>query len=321
MRVLVIGGSGFVGGALVRRLRELDVDVATFRRGERADYRGDRRDLPRRRDELARFSPDVVVDTIAYAERDAAESVATFRGVAKRLVVLSSQDVYAPYGRFMGLESGPPAARPATEDSPLRESRFPYRAMAQGSEDRVHDYEKLFVERAASSDPALPATILRLPCVWGPDDPHRRVGQVLERLRASEGGDIVMDRAKAAWRWTRGYVEDVADAVGLAVTDPRASGRIYNVGDESASTEAEWVARIGRAAGWKGEVRTVPREQLPRDLAEPPYDYAHDLVADTSRIRRELGFRERADPDEALRRSVETALELAGGSPDREGIH
>jgi len=54
----------------VRRLQELDVEVATFRRGERADYRGDRRDLPRRRDELARFAPDVVVDTIAYAERE-----------------------------------------------------------------------------------------------------------------------------------------------------------------------------------------------------------------------------------------------------------
>jgi nucleoside-diphosphate-sugar epimerase len=307
VRVLVIGGSGFVGGALAPRLREGGVTVSTFRRGERADYRGDRRELPCRRDELARFAPDAVVDTIAYSERDAAESVETFRGVAARLVVLSSQDVYAPYGRLMGLDSGAPVSAPSKEDSPLRESRFPYRAMARGPEDRAYDYEKILVERAAASAPELPATIVRLPCVWGPDDPHRRVGQVLDQLRSSDGGDFVMDRAKASWRWTRGYVEDVADAIALTVTDPRAAGRIYNVGEETAATEAEWVVRVGRAAGWRGVVRPVPREDLPATGAEPPYDYAHDLVGDTSRIRRELGYRERTDPDEALRRTVAAA--------------
>jgi nucleoside-diphosphate-sugar epimerase len=303
VRVLVIGGSGFIGGALVRRLRDRGAAVSTFHRGEDADCRGDRRDLPRRRDELARWGPDVAVDTIAYTERDAAESVESFRGIASRLVVLSSQDVYAPYGRLMRLESGAPAAAASSEDSPLRESRFPYRAMAKGPEDRAHDYEKILVEAAGSSDPALPATILRLPCVWGPEDPHRRVGQVLDRFRGA--GHYVMDRSKASWRWTRGYVEDVADAIALAITAPRAAGRIYNVGEERALSESEWVERIGRAAGWTGRIRAVPREELPSELADPPYDYAHDLVADTSRIRRELGFRESAAPDEAMRRTVE----------------
>ena len=305
MRVLVIGGSGFVGGALVRRLRESGVTVSTFRRGERADYRGDRRELPRRRDELARFAPDAVVDTIAYSERDAAETVGTFRGIAKRLVVLSSGDVYAPYGRLMRLESGAAASAPSTEDSPLRASRFPYRAMAHGPEDRAYDYEKILVETAASSAPDLPATILRLPCVWGPHDPHRRVGQVVDRLRG--GGDFPMERAKSSWRWTRGYVDDVADAIARATTDERASGRTYNVGEEAALTESEWVGRIGRAAGWSGEVRAVAREELPPELAGPPFDYAHDLVADTSRIRRELGFAERADPEEAMRCALNAA--------------
>jgi nucleoside-diphosphate-sugar epimerase len=305
-RILVIGGSGFVGGALVRSLREKGSHVATFRRGARADYRGDRRELPQRRDELARFGPEVVVDTIAYCERDAAESVAAFRGVAERLVVLSSQDVYAPYGRLLGLEGGGPAAEPSSEESPLRESRFPYRARAQGPEDRAYDYEKILVESAAASDRALPATILRLPCVWGPRDPNRRVGQILDRFRA--GGDYAMDAAQASWRWTRGFVEDVADAIALAVTDARAQGQTYNLGEESAPTEAEWVARIGSACpGWRGEVRAVAREQLPPELAGPPFDYAHDLVADTSRIRRELGFHERADPGEAMRRAVAAA--------------
>ena len=314
MRVLVIGGSGFIGGALVRRLREVGVvresgapgvEVATFHRGVGADVRGDRRELARFREALSRLAPECVVDTIAHSERDAAEAVAVFRGIARRLIVLSSQDVYATYGRLLRLEAGAPDPIPASEDAPLRASRFPYRAKARGPEDMAYEYEKILVEQAAAADPELPATILRLPCVYGPADPHRRVGQVLDRMRA--GGDFVMDRAKASWRWTRGYVEDAADAIALAATDPRATGRTFNVGEASALTEAEWISRIGKAARWRWEVRAVPREQLPPELAEPPLDYAHDLVADTSRIRRELGFRERAAADEAMRRTVEDA--------------
>jgi len=314
VRVLVIGGSGFIGGSLVRRLREVGaapgsrapgVEVATFHRGEGADVRGDRRELAGFREALARLDPECVVDTIAYSERDAAEAVAVFRGIARRLIVLSSEDVYAAYGRLLRLETGAPDPVPASEDAPLRASRFPYRAKARGPEDVAYEYEKILVEQAAAAEPELPATILRLPCVYGPADPHRRVGQVLDRMAA--GGDFVMDRAKAPWRWTRGYVEDVAEAIALAATDPRAEGRTYNVGETNPLTEAEWISRIGKAASWRGEVRAVPREQLPPELAEPPFDHAHDLVADTSRIRRELGFRERAAPDEAMRRTVEDA--------------
>lgn len=68
--------------------------------------RGDRRELPRHRSAFARFEPEIVLDTIAYTESDAALFVETFRGLARRAVVLSSQDVYAAYGCFLRLESG-----------------------------------------------------------------------------------------------------------------------------------------------------------------------------------------------------------------------
>ncbi len=234
-------------------------------------------------------------------EQDVAALVATFCELARRLVVLSSQDVYASYGRLLGLENGAPDPTPAAEDAPLRTSRFPYRARSQGPEDVAYHYEKILVERAAAGDPKLPATVLRLPCVYGPGDGHHRVGQVLARMRAGE--PFLVDRAKASWRWTRGYVENVADAIALAATDARAAGRTYNVGEERALTEAEWTREIGRAAGWEAEVRAVAREDLPAGLAEP-YDFAHDLVADTGRIRRELDYRERVGQTEALQASV-----------------
>ena len=117
------------------------------------------------------------------------------------------------------------------------------------------------------------------------------------------GQDVLLDEAKAKWRWTRGYVEDVAFAVVLAVTNKKAAGRVYNVGERQAQTESDWVNKIGQAAGWRGSVKTVPKAALPEDLVEP-YDWRHDLEANTSRIREDLGYDEIISPEVALQRTV-----------------
>jgi nucleoside-diphosphate-sugar epimerase len=47
-----------------------------------------------------------------------------------------------------------------------------------------------------------------------------------------------------------GYVDNVAVAIAIVVTDERASGRIYNVGEDHALTEAGGYAPSGvRPAG------------------------------------------------------------------------
>ena len=304
MRVLVIGGTGFVGAPVLRRLIEDGHTVAAFHRGESSGgaetIRGDRRDLGSSREAFRRFAPDAVLDTIAYTEDEGRTLAAVFRGIARRLVVLSSQDVYAAYGRLLRLEAGEPGG-PFSEGAPLRNSRYPYRAMAKPGE-MAYDYDKILVEAAVRGGAHQPVTLLRLPKIYGPGDPHRRLRPYLSRMRDG-GAEIPIDRAKAAWRWTRGYVEDVADAIALASTDARAADRVYNLGEEDALTEDEWVRAIGAALGWKGEVRAVSRAELPTELSEP-YDFAHDLEADTQRFRTELDYRERIGRAEGLRRTV-----------------
>lgn len=304
MRVLVLGGTGFIGAAAVRALIGQGHAVARFHRGKTADgvetIRGDRHELGRHREAFARLAPEIVVDTIAYTESDAALLVETFRGLARRAVVLSSQDVYAAYGRLLRLEAGARESAPLAEDAPLRATRHPYRAKARSTEDMAHDYEKILVEATVAGHADLPATILRLPFVYGPGDAQRRLRSYLERMRSPE---LLLDRAKAAWRWTRGYVEDVGEAIALATGDERAAGRIYNVGEEDAVTEAEWVRLVGEAAGWTGKVRGVPAVELPEELAEP-FDFSQDLAVDTRRIRSELGFREPVGRAEGVRRTV-----------------
>jgi nucleoside-diphosphate-sugar epimerase len=106
---------------------------------------------------------------------------------------------------------------------------YPYRAKAQPNSDLAWFYEKILVERLALEAAKLPATILRLPKVYGPGDNADRSSIPRPQPMAVDpngGGPM-------------GYVENVAHAIVLAATHPQAAGRIYNVGEAYTPTVAE----------------------------------------------------------------------------------
>lgn len=307
MRVLVVGGTGFIGPHVVRRLVDGGHEVVVFHRGRTgADlpegarrFEGDRRRLEEHSDGLRRLAPEVVLDMIPMNERDARETIAVFRGVAGRVVAVSSEDVYRAYDIVRGLHPGPPDPVPLDEEAPLRERLYPY------ERPEAEEYEKILVERAVMGDPHMPGTVLRLPMVYGPGDGMHRLFPYLKRMDDGRPA-VLLDEGMARWRWTRGYVEDVAAAIALAVADERAAGRVYNVGEADAPTEARWVEEIGRAAGWDGRVLGLPKDALPPHLAREyeGSNFEQHLVVDTGRIRRELGYEESVPRDEAIRRTV-----------------
>lgn len=310
MQVLVIGGTSFIGPHVVRRLVEAGHTVTVFHRGqtesdlppEVSHITGDRRDLASFAAEFKRLAPDVVLDMILFNEAEARTLSETFRGVAGRLVAPSSMDVYRAYGRLLGLESGPPDPIPYREDGPLREVFYPYRQRAKGPDDYAYSYEKILAERVVMNDAELPCTILRLPAVYGPRDKQHRLFEYLKRM--DDGRPVIfMEESRARWLWSRGYVENVADAIALAVENERAAGRIYNVGEEETLTESDWVRSVARAAGWKGELLILVKTAMPEYLVgQTPYE--HHLSSDSSRIRAELGYKESIGRDEALKRTI-----------------
>jgi nucleoside-diphosphate-sugar epimerase len=312
MRILVIGGTRFIGRAVVHLLTEQGHEVAVFHRSQAnmpmgvQQIFGDRSQLHASKQGFARFSPEIVLDMIPFVEEDARSVMDLFKGMARRVVAISSQDVYRAYGRLLRTEPGPADPVPLTEDSPLREKLYPYRGVAlRASEDKqrwMDDYDKIPIERTITSDPDLPGTILRLPMVYGPGDGQHRLFEYLKRMDDKRPA-ILLDAAVASWRWTRGYVENLAAAIVLAITDDRATGRIYNVGEVRTLTIAEWVRAIADAAGWKGKIITLPADRLPPHLVAD-MDTTQDLLVDTTRIRRELGYREPIELNEALARTI-----------------
>ena len=314
MRILVIGGTRFMGPLVVRSLSEQGHEITVFHRGQtRTDLPrgvreilGDRRSLAESAVELQRLAPEAVLDMIPENEQDALEVMRIFSGVARRVIAISSQDVYRAFGRVNGKETGPVDSMPITEESALRQNLYPYRGETVRDQDDPKkwqdDYDKILVERVVMGDASLPGTILRLPMVYGPGDYQHRLFSYLKRMDDNRPA-ILLDEAEAQWRWTHGYVENVADAIAMAVTNDRASGRIYNVGEPFTFTMAEWVGKVGQTAGWQGRVVSVSNGRLPEPLRWG-INAEQDIVVDSSRIRRELGYEEQVDLEEALKRTV-----------------
>ncbi len=320
MRILVVGGTGFIGPHVVRHLCALGHDVTVVHRGKHEV------DLPKtvthwhhpsltphRRaaladlsGELRQLAPDLVLDMIPATEEEANALMSSVRDIVRRVVAVSSADVYRAYGRLHRKEPGPPDPVPLSENSPLREKRYPYRGATLRAQDDARrwmdDYDKILVERVVMGNPRVPGTILRLSAIYGPCDGQHRLFRYLKRMLDRRPA-IVLEDAVAKWRWSRGYVENVAEAIVLAVTDDRASGRIYNVGDPDALSEIEWVQAIGRATGWEGSVVAVSPDRLPNHL-RVAWNPEQHVVTDTSRIRRELGYTEHVVRDEALKRTI-----------------
>jgi len=290
VRVLFIGGTGFIGAHIVRQIARHDHAVAVYHRGltqavlpELVEQITDSRSvMPIQRfpPKLFEFKPDVVILTVAMGAVDARAAVEAFAGRAGRIVLLSSGDVYLAYGRFTGTEPGPIDKGLLTEDAPLRSVLFPYRHKASSPEALEYWYEKILAERAVLNAPDLPGTVLRLPKVYGPGGNE-------------DLATVYRYRHHPNWRWTHGFVENVAAAVELAAIHPVAGGRIYNVGEAYTPTTAERLA-------W------LPPSTIEPDLSSQ-FDFAQDIAYDTSRIRVELGYCEIVPEKEGLLRTLRSS--------------
>jgi nucleoside-diphosphate-sugar epimerase len=227
MRVLVVGGTGFIGPFAIKTLLELGHTVTVFHRGEAkaalpesvGRIYGNRNDLHAYRRVFEQLAPDVVLDFILSDARQAQAFMDTFRGLTARVIAISSQDVYRAYGVLLGREPGPPQATPLTEESEVRTQLHPYdvehlRAVQSAFPWLTDDYDKIPVERTILSDPSLPGTVLRLAMVYGPGDPLHRFFPTLKRIDDRRLA-ILLEESYARLHPPRGYVEDVAAAIAL----------------------------------------------------------------------------------------------------------
>lgn len=325
MNVLIIGGTRFIGPYVVRRLLYLGHNVMVFSRNQSLQSLldkiwhiwGDRDAIHSFRSAFMKFGPDVVLDMCAYTEAQAQQTIATLNGICPRIVVVSSMDVYRGWDRFF-LKTGSSALEPApfTENAPLRDNLYPRRTAAKGQSDPDFHYEKILVERGMSSCPGLACTILRLPAVYGPGDYSRRLFDMVTRMD-DKRPFILMETPRAQWKWTWGYVEDIACAIALAVVDIRSKNQVYNVGEKSALTQEEWVLRVARVTGWRGRIILLDADQMPDHLKDNVQtDFAQHLTLDTTKIRKHLDFKEQVPFEQSLVETIKWTRTLKPAPSD-----
>lgn len=319
MRILVLGGTKFVGRAISARLHELDHQLLLVHRGASeppelnlpgiGHLHVDRAELPSEADQLVAFDPEAVVDVSAGNGADVRPALAALDAIPGspdrlRYVAISSGDVYRAYE---GLHTDRQTdGLPLTEDSPLRQRHF-----VDGSAYENLEIEPLYLERGG--------TVLRLGAVYGPHDYQRRFDFVLRRLRA---GRKRIPIGAGTFLFSKVYVGDVADAVGLVLSDDvpfdsTVRGQAFNLTERSTAPFRLFAEQIVDAAGELGvgaRLERVADEALPADLRITGAIQQH-LLMDASRAREALGWQE-TDYATALRGSVEWHLANPPTEPD-----
>jgi 2'-hydroxyisoflavone reductase len=178
MRLLVLGGSAFVGRALVEEGVARGWAVTTFNRGRAAWSHPEARHVLGDRDDAATLAPlgdeewDVVVDTWSGAPRAVRDSAAVLAPRAAHYAYVSSGSVYAPPVP-MGVREGDPTVPGAPDDGGVLD----YAARKRGSELAV---EQAFGDRALLVRPGL---------ILGPHEDVGRLPWWLSRI--ARGGEVL----------------------------------------------------------------------------------------------------------------------------------
>ncbi len=286
-RVLVIGGTLFIGRALVRRLLAREDEVTILHRGRRhpfakqvAEIHCDRNDIEAVKRGLAGRRFDLVFDNVYDWQRGtAAEQVeAAARTLAsglRRYVFMSSVGAYRE-------------GQQLSEDAALVPASHP-EAYARNKADTERMLFRMHAEQG------FPAVTLRPPYVFGPENPFYREAFFWDRILA---GRPVVVPGDGSRRMQFISAEDLARAAIRAADTEAACGRAYNVANQPPLTQTELVEALAKAAGKTVRLVYLARERIAAlggRLFEPPLYFGQyfDMPAitqQTSRARRELGF-------------------------------
>ncbi len=309
MKVIVIGGTRFIGRAIVEELASAGHEVLIVHRGvlEPDDLppvrhlHAARTELAAHRDELVAFQPEAAIDCRALTRADSEAALDVLPG-GLRLVVISSIDVYRAFGAVNEDRETDPV--PLDESSPVRSTRYPLRGVMPG----MDEYDKLDVEDVYV---ARGATSVRLPMVYGEHDYQLREEYILRRLRAGRGR---IPFGAGMWLHSVAYVRDVARGVHLVLKTPDTAGHVLNLCEDRTYSMRMWSQMILDAAGSDAELVRVGDDALPEDL-KPTGTMSQHIAVSAHKARSMLGWTT-SDPAESLQISVRWHLAHPPPNPD-----
>lgn len=315
MKVLILGGSRFIGKAIADQAAQAGHQVHLFNRGKSTTQErfptlhGDLAQLVDFKQAFASLKPDVVVHCMALSEGDAERAISAFGGLDCQLLVLGSADCY---DAFQHLNRGKEIAEhPCAEDAPLTPIRHYYAEIAPDI--RMQDYDKNLMTVAlmqAAAKGLVRPTVYRIPMVWGPEDyqfAHRH-GGIIRRIYDRQK-QFVMGSCEQQTIWHFAYVDNIAAAI-VHSFGQNLDQQIFNLGEPQTRSWRRWVDLYAQIAPFEFEVEILPDELLHPDFERntPP----RHLILDTQKFRQVTGFVEPV----SLQQAIATTLEWGLAHPD-----
>ncbi len=314
MKIAFLGGTRFIGLTAAKLAREHGHSIYLCHRGisKTEDLNGfnqiilDRHDEETVKKAIQKISPDVLIDCFAMTQSSAKTITKAISDIGLgKLILLSSQDVYAQFGRLNGhkfdeIESLVTENSQKTVPKPFKDI-MPH---AGGDDYDKKDVEAIYSEFA--KDNKLNLGILRLPAVFGFGDYQMRFKGIIDFL--SQGNTRIPHQTEGNWKWTHGHVNDMAFAVLLLVEKLLKGISIYNVGEYETPTMKQRVEMIAEVM--KKNVVFFETDEVPDELSVLKKK-ANDFVIDSTKIRNEIGYKETRSVIESYEDTVKWILSSA----------
>jgi len=137
---------------------------------------------------------------------------------------------------------------------------------------------------------------------------------MIDKLTASDG-ELKLHPIQANFRWTWGYVENIADMLLECAGDRRSVNRIYNLGYPTGVSMVELYEMVSEEIEWDGTI--IVTEDRTK---EPGQDLTHHWIADSTKFRRDFDYSGNVLLEDAIRLSVQADLAKHEPSPPGRGL-
>lgn len=289
-KILIIGGSGFVGQNIVSHLLSEKHNVSLLNRGNNLiegtiQISADREDISSMKEVGARVGDvDVVIDTSALMGIHTEIAWEALSDRTPHWIHLSSASVYKEKKDGFPNEEDLIGGAAVWGDYGAEKAKTDAFLIAQGSKKAV--------------------TILRPPYLYGPKDPEDRANYIWSRCLNNKKVAIPGD-GQTPIQFL--HVQDLAKAMTMAMEQPpalSARAAVYNVASPEVYTLAEWVQAVAASVGKSNPgVITNDYQTRPRDyFSFRDYPCALEIGL----IQRELGWSARFDLPKGLEATLQT---------------